>query len=116
MLRLCLLLTGLLSGSAFAQMSHLYNSDGTSGAIHGSPNRTQQDYDSRGNTGIMFNNPQSGISHYYFMGPRGMMQETGTLFSSPSAMPPIPPPTPHVQPSVPMQSWTPSTRTGRLGR
>jgi hypothetical protein len=103
MTRFILVLVVLISGPAYAQISQFYNSDGTSGTIYGSPNGIQQYYDSRGNTGTIFNNPQSGMSQYYFMGPRGMMQDSGTIFSPPKAMPPVPQPAPQIQPTAPFQ-------------
>jgi hypothetical protein len=116
MARLILIFVVLISGPAYAQMNQFYKGDGTSGTIYGRPNGMQQYYDSKGNTGTIFNNPQSGISQYYFMGPNGMMQESGTIFSPPRAMPPVPQPAPQIQPMTPVQPWIHSTPAGRLGR
>jgi hypothetical protein len=116
MTRFILALAVLISGPAYAQMSQFYRSDGTSGTIYGSPNGIQQYYDSKGNTGTIFNNPQSGISQYYFNGPNGMMQDSGTIFSPPRAMPSVPQPVPQLQPMAPVHPRTPSMPAGRLGR
>jgi hypothetical protein len=113
MLQQLVILTLLLSTSAFAQVSQFYRSDGTSGMIFGSPNGIQQYYDSHGNTGTIFNNPQSGISQYYFMGPNGMMQDSGMIFSTPKPMPPVPRPAPQLQQMAPVQPWLPSMPVGR---
>jgi hypothetical protein len=107
MMPLLTILTVLVSSSAFAQVSQFYRSDGTSGMIFGSPSGIQQYYDSQGNTGTIFNNPQLGISQYYFMGPNGMMQESGTIFSTPRAMPPVPQPAPQIQPMIPIHPFGP---------
>ena len=56
----------------------------------------QQYYDSQGNAGTIFNNPQSSMSQFYFMGPSGMMLDSGTIFSPPRAMPAVPQPTPQM--------------------
>jgi hypothetical protein len=116
MIRLLVLLTILFSTSAFAQVSQFYRSDGTSGMIFGSPNGIQQYYDSRGNTGTIFNNPQSGISQYYFNGPNGMMQDSGTIFNTPRAMPPVPQPAPQIQPMTPVQPLGPALVPPPFGR
>jgi hypothetical protein len=105
MMQVIVILSVLLTSSAFAQVSQFYRSDGTSGMIFGSPNGIQQYYDSQGNTGTIFNNPQSGISQYYFNGPNGMMQDSGTIFGTPRPMPPVPQPAPQIKQMAPIQPF-----------
>ena len=116
MTRLVIILSVLLSSSAFAQISQFYGSDGRSGTMYGSPNGIQQFYDSRGNTGAMFNNPQSGISQYYFNGPNGMMQDMGTILNTPRPMPPVSQPAPQIQPMAPTQLFVPGLAPTPFGR
>jgi hypothetical protein len=69
-------------GPAFAEMSQFYNNH-VGGTVYGrSPNAIHQYTDSREDSRSIYN-PPSGISQYYFSGPRGMMQDSRTMFNMP---------------------------------
>lgn len=116
MIRLLILLSALFSTSAFAQISQFCNSDRTSGTVYGkSPNSIEEYLDSRRNTGTIFNNPEAGISQYYFNGPSGMRQDSGTILNTPMGNTPMgmPQSVPEIEQIAPMQPWTPSMPAGR---
>jgi hypothetical protein len=119
MMQLLVIFSVIFSGSVFAEMSQFYNNH-VGGTVYGrSPNGISQHYDSRGHTGTIFTNPQSGISPHTFNAPSGMMQSNGTIFNAPMGNTPMgmPAPMPDLQPlAAPMQPWGPSMPAGSMGR
>ena len=90
MMLLLIILTVIVSGSAFAQMNQVYKRDGTSGTAFGtSPNSIEEYLESRRNSGTVFNNPEIGTPQRHFNGPAGMMQDSGTIFNTPMDRTPV---------------------------
>lgn len=89
MVQLLIVLTVLVSSSAFAEMSQFYNNH-VGGTVYGqNPNAVQRYSDSRETVGTIFTSPQPGISQYYFYGPRDMMRSSGTIFDAPMGNTPM---------------------------
>ena len=117
MTQLLIILTVLVSSSAFAEMSQFYNNH-VEGTVYGrSPNTTQQYVESRGNTGAIFNNPESSISQSYFNEPNGVMQNR-TIFDAPMGNTPMgmPQAAPDLQQMTPIHPFGPGLAPTPFGR
>jgi hypothetical protein len=115
---LLIILTVLVSSSAFAEMSQFYNNH-VGGTVYGkSPNSMPQYFDNRGSEGPVFNHRRSDVSPYNFNVPSGMMQSNGSMFNAPMGNTPMgmPSPAPDLQQLTPMHPWPPSMPAGPMGR
>jgi hypothetical protein len=115
MIQLLIMLTVLVSGSAFAEISQFYNNHVGSSTTYGSPNGIHRYYDNRGNTGTRFEGRESGIPQYHFIGPSDMMRDRGTM-NTPMGNTPMGMPQPAPQIMIPSQPFGPGLAPTPFGR